>query len=266
MFVGLIALSATASAAVVFPEDSAFTALPCADDAGALSFDPVADEADALLSRDIVGDAAAPAAFAVWTESHLFLRMRLDEDPFPSNEPLAGAWAFQLDLDDDRSDYEIMVLIDGFAGQVEVYENTTTTLPNDRQDPPDDPPADTLFLSEVQTTIVASGFGGTDDAFLDVAVPTVLTERLGMSATLYPTWVVTSGAGTALDGDVACGGGGGGTVTGTTTTTDEGTDSGGIVLEGGGGCQTGPAGAEWGLLALLLGGAARRARQAAAAA
>lgn len=241
-------LAAAHAAGIPFPTEAAdWTALPCFESPADLSFDPWDDEADAPDGQDIVGDDAGPGGFTAQDDTYQYLRMRLDEDPFPNGEPTAHGWAFELDLDDDVTDYEVMVLVNGVSGQVELYRNTATTLPSDPADPPDAPPVATAYLNHVQTSVAGdSTWGATDDWFLDVAVErSVLADNGWDGQTLPPIRLATTGQTEGVDGDVACGA----------------PADGGTILEGGGGfeCATGAPGlASLGGIALLLGISRRR--------
>jgi hypothetical protein len=221
----------------VFPAEEDWTALRCGE---RVAYDAQGDESDALGPGDIVGDDDGPAGYVAQDDVYLYFRMRLDDEPMPNNEPVQRGWAFLLDSDDDPDTYEVQILANGFTAQLEVYANTSTTLPDDPADPPDAPAAYTHPFSYVTST------GG---EFLVVAVPWGSLLDLGIAAdTEYRTWLATTGEGEVLDGDVACGGPGDGGPNG----------NGGTILEGGGGCATPGAGLGSLLVLGLLAGATRR--------
>ena len=270
-----VVLPATASAQVAFPPDPSWTALRCG---GAPMADRFQDQAGAVDERDIVGDAAAPAGLRAADATYLYLRMRLNRDPAPGGAVRPFAWGMQFDLDGDLTSYELMVVasgIGGAAGTVSVYRNTTTTLPNDPNDPADLPAAATSPFAMTARSVTAPGstFGGNADFFLDFAVPWSTLVSLGLDRdTVTYVWAATSSAASNLDGDVACHAGASGPArldgTAPNQTTgdpaqDPGVGPGGTGrLEGGGGCATGGAGSSVTALALALLGLRRRRRTA----
>ena len=267
-----VALPATAGAQVAFPPDSAYVPLRCG---GAPMADRVGDQPGALEERDLVGEAAAPAGLRAADETHLFLRLRLEEDPAPAGAIRPFAWGLQFDLDGDLTDYELMVLVDGIsggAGTIGLFRNTTTVLRNDPNDPADQPAASTLVFPMNGRSIAAPGssFGGGPDFFLDVAVPWSELRPLGLDReTRTYVWAGSSSAANGLNGDIACHDGAGGAATLDGTASDETTGDpaadprgpGGVGrLEGGGGCAAGGPGTPAAALALALALASARRR------
>ncbi|HSK02300.1 MAG TPA: hypothetical protein VK932_13705 [Kofleriaceae bacterium] len=271
LVLGCIVLPLTARAQVAFPPDSAWIPLRCD---GAPMSDRLQDQAGALDERDIIGDAAAPAGLRAADATNLYLRWRLEEDPAPGGAVRSFAWGMQFDLDDDRTDYELMVLVDGIAGMsgsVSLFRNTTTTLRNSLNDPADQPAVATYPFATNARSVTAPGssYGGDADFFLDVAVPWSALVSLGLDReTATYVWAASSSSANSLDGDVAChdGASGAATLEGTAseqTTGDPARDPRGGPggtgrLEGGGGCTAGGAGSPVVALALL---ALRRRRR-----
>jgi len=249
-----------ARAQVVFPPDAAYVPLRCG---AAPMADPFADETGALDERDLVGDGDAPAGLRAADATNLYLRMRLEEDPSPAGAARPFSWGMEFDLDNDLNDYELLVLVDGLGGAatVKVFTNTTTTAPNDLNDPADLPAAAMFAFAMNARSVPASGTtnGGSPDFFLEFAVPWSTLVPLGLDrATMTHVWAATSSSGNSLNGDVAChdGSTGPAQLTGTAsdpTTGDPAFDpigGGPGRLEGGGGCAT-TGGTAWLAIALL---------------
>ncbi|HET7502418.1 MAG TPA: hypothetical protein VFK02_15470 [Kofleriaceae bacterium] len=259
--------------AATFPAAAAYRPLRCG---GAVMTDPPGDDPPSLLERDVVGDPSAPAGLRAADDQFLYLRIRLDQDPAPGGAVHPFAWGMELDLDGDRSTYELLISVDGIAaaaGTVSVFTNHTTTLPNDPADPADQPAAATIAYNTAGRTIDAgSVVNGNADFFLDVAIPWATLAPLGLDRdTRTYVWVGSSSVADALDGDLACHDGGTGpprldaTASDQTTGDPNNPGSGGgggtgeLRLEGGGGCQsTGSLGPGAGLALALLGLRRRR--------
>lgn len=261
----LLGAPASARAQVVFPADSAYSPLRCGN---AVSIDALADDPSFLLERDLVGNPTSPSALRASDATNLYLRMRLEENPAPNGTLPAFSWGMAFDLDDDLSDYELLILVDGIAdpaGTVSVFRNTATTMPNSPNDPADQPPAQTYtFAMNARVIDANSQFGGDADYFLDFAVPWSALTPLGLERdTRTRVWVASSSSANSLNGDFACHvGGGGGPPTlpdadsdpTTGDPNDPGASGGEGRLEGGGGCAAGggAAGLVLGLLVLAL--------------
>jgi hypothetical protein len=186
-----------------FPADDRWAPLPCGK---SVMFDPRRDQSGAIDERDIVGDDLAPAGFHSADATFAYLRVRLDEDPAPKGVPRPFSWGFAIDLDGNRSTYELLVLVDGSAKQVVVRRNSATTIPNSPNDPADDPPITTFpFSTHARSVATSSRYGGDPDYFLEVAVPWSTLEPLGLTRTKpLVIWAATSSVATGLDGDLAC--------------------------------------------------------------
>ncbi|HEX5063138.1 MAG TPA: Synerg-CTERM sorting domain-containing protein [Kofleriaceae bacterium] len=242
--------------AQTFPADTAYRPLRCGN---AVMTDGFGDDNANRDERDVVGDVAAPAGLRASDGTYLYLRMRLEDDPAPGGAVRTSSWGMEFDLDNDLTDYEVLVLVEGLsgaAGNVQVFANTQTTMPNSPADPADTPPAQTYMFASNARTVAAAGsnFGGNADFFLDFAVPWSALTPLGLDRdTPVRVWVASSTLPDALNGDFACHAGGGGTPpldggTASDPTTgdpnDPGANAGTGKLEGGGGCSAG-AGAGW---------------------
>jgi MYXO-CTERM domain-containing protein len=199
-----LVLAAPLAHAQTFPPDAEWTPLSCR---GALMHDGVRDQSGAVDERDLVGDGSRPAGFRATDDQYLYLRMRVDVDPAPGGTISPFAWGMELDLDDDRRDYELLLMADGVSGGVLVFTNQTTTIANSPRDPADTPAVDTFPMPSHALVSPAPGnaFDGTADFYLSIAVPWTTLEPLGLSRDT-PTfvWAATSSTSAALDGDVAC--------------------------------------------------------------
>jgi hypothetical protein len=261
----LLAAPVTAYAQVVFPPDSEYRPLRCGNE---VSIDALGDDPDFLLDRDLVGNPTSPSALRASDATNLYLRIRLEENPVQNNGQLPlFSWGMEFDLDDDLTDYELLILVDGIAdpaGTVSVFRNTATTMQNSPNDPADQPAAQTYtFAMNARVIVAGSQFGADDDYFLDFAVPWSALIPLGLDRdTPTRVWVASSSSANSLNGDFACHVGGGGgppplpdadTDPTTGDPNDPGANGGEGRLEGGGGCATGGgAGLLLGLLALGL--------------
>ncbi|MBA3821420.1 MAG: hypothetical protein H0X17_21230, partial [Deltaproteobacteria bacterium] len=207
----LAALPAVAHAQV-FPAEAAWVPLRC--DAAPMN-DRLEDEPGAVDERDIVGDADAPAGMRAVDAQFLYLRLRLDVDPAPGRTFRPAAWGMEIDLDRNRSTYEVLVLVDALASAatVQVFRNTVTTQPNDPNDPADDPVVASFPVSTHARSIpaVGSAFGLDPDHFLEIAVPWSTLVPLGLDRdTPISVWAASSTSSTSLNGDFACHDGAGG--------------------------------------------------------
>jgi MYXO-CTERM domain-containing protein len=249
--------------AQTFPPDEEWAPFSCK---GEVMTDGYRDEPGATAERDIVGDLSAPAGLRAIDRDFLYVRLRLDADPAPTGSLRPFGWGLQFDLDGDVTTYEVLILANGNANTVSVFENTVTTLPDDPNDPADLPPVAVYSFADIGRSVVASGssFGGDPDYFLDLAVPWSDLEPLGLTPTapVY-VWAASSSNQNSLNADFACHDGS----TGRPSLSDIASDravpdpsrppppqpSGDSRLEGGGGCaMNGGQGDGWiGLIALL---------------
>ena len=268
----LALMSGTAAAApVTFPVDSQFKPLRCG---GTPMYDGYRDQPGFVDEGDVVGSATAPAALRASDATYLYLRIRLDADPAPGQTPKPASWGIELDLDGDLSNYELLMLVDGLAAnnKVELFTNHTVTLPNDPNDPADQPPVATYTFANNARSMAAPmpTTGGNPDFFLDFALPWSDLVPAGLDhTTATRLWVASSTSADGLNGDFACNDGAGGVVhldaaDSDPTTGDpandpngngsgSGSGTGGERLEGGGGCSTTGGGATpWFAIALVV--------------
>jgi len=199
-----------------FPAEAGWAPLRCGTH---VMIDPYRDQSGATDERDIVGDLGAAAGYSASAGTFLFLRLRLDQDPAPNGKLRPFAWGFEISTDGDPTTYEVLLMVNGSDGEVEIYENTATTRPDDPQDPADQPPvASYPFASHGRSGVAdGSGFGGDADYFLDMALPWSALNPLGLTpATPVTIWAGSSSSANALDGpggDLACHDGGTGAPT-----------------------------------------------------
>ena len=203
----LVLAAATPAAAQTFPPDEEWTELPCGD--GVMT-DALRDESGAIDERDIVGTAEAPAGFRAEDTEFLYLRLRLDDDPAPGGALRPFSWGWELDIDGDVTTYEILVLADGLGGDggsLVLFENTEITLPDNPDDPADQPPVASYEIAANVRAVIAGGslFNAGDDFFLDVAIPWADLEPLGMQPeTPAYVWGASSSSRQSLNADFAC--------------------------------------------------------------
>jgi len=274
----VLALAVTpvaARAAVTFPGDAAYVPFRCGN---APMSDPVGDDAAFPNERDVVGDAASPAGLRAADATNLYLRLRVNDDPASGNALHAYSWGFAIDLDADRSTYELLLLVDGAAAGgavVEAFTNHTVTLPNDPTDPADLPAAASVpFAMNGRTIAAGSTLGGNGDFFVDFALPWTTLAPLGLDRTtpVY-VWAASSSAANALDGDFACFDNATGAPTLNGTASDSttaapgggsGSGSGGGTgqLQGGEGCAAGGGGGGIAALVIVAFAVTRRRRHA----
>ncbi|MEO6775864.1 MAG: hypothetical protein ABI467_23085 [Kofleriaceae bacterium] len=276
----LVLAGGTAAAApVTFPVDSAYQPLRCG---GTPMYDGYRDQPGFVDEGDVVGSATSPAALRASDATYLYLRIRLDGDPAPTQTPKPASWGIELDLDGDPTTYEMLMLVDGIASNnaVELFTNKTVTLPNDPDDPADLPAVATYTFANNARSVVAPmpTTGGNPDYFLDFALPWTDLVAAGLNhGTATRLWIASSTSVDSLNGDFACDDGASGVVhldaTDSDATTGDpandpngggsGSGSGGERLEGGGGCSTtGTTSTSWFGIALvmLIGRRVRRPR------
>ncbi|MEO8700402.1 MAG: thrombospondin type 3 repeat-containing protein [Kofleriaceae bacterium] len=280
----LVALAGVAQAQPAFPDNPFWAPFPCG---GTVATDPLGDDPEFLDELDVVGDRRAAAARHASDDDFLYLRLRLEDDPADAAGVLSPfSWGFELDLDGDLTTYEVLVLVDGVLGTVELFSNTATTIPNSPADPADALPISYLFDDAARTITADTGtpLGDSDDFFLDIAVPWVDLATVGIARTTRVSiWAGSSDLADGLNGDLACAAGGPAVldvIAGDETVGDSTIDSDGdgftdaeeveggsdpndansipeIRLEGGGGCDAGGGAL---ISAIALGGLRRKRR------
>ncbi|MDQ3301567.1 MAG: thrombospondin type 3 repeat-containing protein, partial [Myxococcota bacterium] len=140
----------------------------------------------------------------------LYLRLRLDRDPAPGGALRPFSWGLEIDLDGNLATYELLILVDGVgggAGMVKLFTNRVTTLPNDPNDPADDPPVMMFPFAMNGRSVEAGGsdYGGDPDYFLDFAVPWTALAAVDLAEeTRIYVWAASSSTSASLNGDFAC--------------------------------------------------------------
>ena len=92
---------------------------------------------DAKGSRNVVSSSGKAAAFIFNDGVNMYFRMRLDDDPRMKSEDLQPfGWGVEIDTDFDRSDFEILILIDGIS-KIETVTIQKNTIQKNLGDPGD---------------------------------------------------------------------------------------------------------------------------------
>lgn len=202
------ALGPRAAEAQSWPADDDWRVLLCG---GEPSFDPLADEPGATAERDVVGDADHPALYVFSDDTHLFLRMRLDDDPTQGSGFRPYGWAAEFDTDAERTTYEILAEVDGIANpeQVHLARNTEQRALDDPADPAEEVvvsyPAATHARGLLAEGPFESSFGGSPDYFVDWAIEWSDLEPLGVRADSELSLVMgTSSSSGNISSDLAC--------------------------------------------------------------
>ena len=241
------------AAAQTFPAAGAYVPFQCG---GAPMTDAVGDTPMATGALDLVGTNASPAGLHAADAQFLYLRMRVAATPLAGANTLQNnSWGFELDLDGDRSTYELLIAASGTnnTSQVGIYRHPSTVVANDPADPAVVPASFTYsFATHGQAVAAGSAVGGGADAFVDLAVPWTDLATVGVQRdTPVYVWAGSSTVANALDLDLACFGGAGGQLGGIDvgrTTPDPNAGGGGTGGTGGGsGGGTGPRTLEGGL-------------------
>jgi hypothetical protein len=200
----LLVLVPSLGMAQEFPEEAAWVPLPCR---GGPMTDGFADEAGATAERDIVGEAATPAGWHAADSEFLYLRLRLDKDPAPGGSLRPFSWGIEIDLDSELTTYEVLLLVAKSADAVLLYRNTVTTLPDDPNDPADEPAVAMRDSATHTRSVPAMGsmFGGDGDFFLEIAFPFAELANVAIEPTTpLIAWAASSSTATSLNGDFAC--------------------------------------------------------------
>jgi len=184
------------------------------------------DEPSANDDRDVVGDSDHPALYFFADETHLFFRMRVDENPYTGDEFRPFGWAVEFDTDGDRQTYEVLVQVDGISNPdtVVVGRNTDQRSMDDPADAIEEViasyPGETHARSVLAEGGFASTFGDGPDYFVDWAAERSDLEPEGIvDETDLVLFMGTSSNADAIDSDLACNDAtqGDATLTGTST-------------------------------------------------
>lgn len=163
---------------------------------------PMGDPAtDAINERNVVGDAANPAAFVAQDTSYLYFRLRLDKTPAGDNNPTYPytgqlkpfGWSCAVETNGTLTNYEFLGAVNGIEAQgpgpapdqVEWRYNAVTSAPNSIGEEAEVLVAAFERATHVQVTQAASTFNGDPDFFLSWAIP-LATIRAGDPARMIP--------------------------------------------------------------------------------
>ncbi len=209
--------------------------------------DPAGDTPNATGALDLVGTAPLPAGLHAADAQFLYLRMRVAGDPTNGARLQKNAWGYELDLDGDRTTYEVLISVSGTGAtdEVAIFVHPSTMIVDSPADPAMVPPAFTYATStNAQVTAAGSTLGGGTDYFIDLAVPWSDLATVGIERdTPVYVWAGSSTVDNALDLDLACFDGAGGqlsTIDVGVTTPDPNAGGGGGGGGGGGTGATGP--------------------------
>ncbi len=193
------------AAAQSFPADATWIPLL---QAGAVLEDVENDQLSGDEHVDLVGDAADPVGYWYADSDWLYLRQRINEDPWTSSAQLylnSGSWGFAIDMDGDTSTVEAVVEVTGPTPAVYLYRNDSGET---------GPSATLAFVTPSSATYgdfrlseTTSSFSSDADWFVDVAVAVATLED---DLAIYPddllnVVLLTSddSASTSFDADMA---------------------------------------------------------------
>ncbi len=186
---------------------------------------PIGDPAtDANNERNIVGDAANPAAYVSQDADHLYFRIRLDATPVAnSGDQLKPfGWSCAVEANGTLTNYEFLAAVngienngpDGNPDQVEWRFNSATLVPNSVADIAEtlvDRFARDTYAPVAQVALAGSTFSGDPDFFLAWAVPLATIRAGGNGAPGIPAGATlrfacgTSNNANNYGADPACG-------------------------------------------------------------
>jgi Bacterial TSP3 repeat len=200
--------SAPAAAQPVFPDEAAWSPLPCGKGLpAAVMNDLRRDQSGAVDERDLVGDIGAAAGYSASDATFLYLRLRLDRSPLSGKKLRPFAWGVAISTDKEPKTYELLISVNGNASKVEIYRNTATTVANSLKDPADTPAAQSYPFATHGLVELAplSAYGGDDDHFISFAVPWSALKGAGLTpSTPVQLWAGSSSTVGNLNADIAC--------------------------------------------------------------
>ncbi len=169
------ALLATRSAnAQTFPADNVWKPLT---QGGVPIGDPTGD---APNERDIVGDAANPAAFVHQDASYFYFRLRVNAKPIKNDDTFEPfGWGCAVEADTDLQTYEFFAVVNGIIntgplGQPDSVDwlwNQTTTARDSVADDAEVIVASFPRATHARSLLASSMFSNNDDWFVDWAIP-----------------------------------------------------------------------------------------------
>jgi hypothetical protein len=228
--VGLIVVAAPVVASAAFnpiPDDGDFAPFLCD---GEPAWDPVQDASGGTNHRDTVGDSTSPAASRTASSTHLYLRLRLDDDPRQSANKLKPfGWGFLFDVpplnfsdgDPSTNTYDYLMHLEGGSGS----DGTLRLWSNEGQLDLDDPTAQAAGTLQWETEHNAPDAvwhvkqapdapvgNGAADYFLTIAIPWADLIPHGIAPdSVTVLWMGTSNSNQSINVDFVCHDGSGGT-------------------------------------------------------
>ncbi|MCA9540907.1 MAG: hypothetical protein KC620_18530, partial [Myxococcales bacterium] len=175
-FSAIVGLAPAALAQPMWPADNEWLALE-------RDSQPVTDPTpDANGERNIVGDAANPAAYIDRDADYFYFRLRLDDDAIRRGTYRPFGWGVMFDTNLNTDDYEFLHLVDGIANP-DIVAWQQNTQQNTIGDPQDRAEVE-LMLYDVavyaRTVPAPSNFSGNADFFIDWALPVVDAAAAGV--------------------------------------------------------------------------------------
>ena len=219
----LVVVAIPSEADAVFdpiPDDDEFAPFLCS---GEPAWDPYRDAAGGTDHRDPVGDETRPAALRTATDSHLYLRMRLDGDPSNDPEGLKSfGWGYLFDAPPSNFDdgdpatntYDYLLHLEGQGGSGGVLRFRSNEGQTEMDDPTAPAAGDLLWEFEHTTADPiwhvkeATGepyAGGDADYWLTIAVAWDQLEEYGIvPESVAIVWMGTSNSNQAINVDFIC--------------------------------------------------------------
>lgn len=148
---------------------------------------PLTDvETDSTGAREAVGSEASPAVYVFRNATHLFFRLRLDQDPRQGAGLAPFGWGAEIDVDGDLSAYELIAMINGGIGgteQVELYRNSTPSGSGDFSEIADTELAGYPLATHSRAVSSDSTFNADPDYFIDWAIDLADLAAAGVTDT-----------------------------------------------------------------------------------
>ncbi|MFM2161473.1 MAG: hypothetical protein RLZZ383_985, partial [Pseudomonadota bacterium] len=167
--------------------------------------DPITDGQNG--GREVVGDAATPAAYWGQDDQFVYFRMRLNADPLQSGQLKQFGWGIVFDTDGDLGTYEYSLILNGITEELEWGQND----PNGQTGFPSDV-AETQLATypvtygntgSVVVSVADTTFGSDADYFLDYAIPRSDLVAAGLDAVPWRVVIGTSSSSQSISVDIA---------------------------------------------------------------
>ncbi len=165
----------------------------------------LADVVDGTTSgRDVVGDAANPAAY-VWSDAEfLYLRLRVNTTAMSGTSYTPFVWGCLLETDEDLTSYENFVFVDGISSPdaVRVKWNQVKSILDSTTEPAETLSATYAIETHARVVAATSALGGDPDFFVDFVAAWTVMNAVKPNQTLR----LVCGSGTSastLNGDLA---------------------------------------------------------------